>query len=163
MSAITTHCPALTHLALRWMGPSGDPVDHDHTDRPMWREQAEVLAPLLAQVGPRLRQLELFSMAAWFPSVYQLLPSWTALESLSLRIASDYLVVPVVTQTGILSHVCQLTQLRSLSMELDCRYASVEDDMNDNAAVPVHDPSSLRHLISALTALARLDLDLPHY
>lgn len=66
-------------------------------------------------------------------------------------------------QTGILSHVCQLTQLRSLSMELDCRYASVEDDMNDNAAVPVHDPSSLRHLISALTALARLDLDLPHY
>lgn len=57
-----------------------------------------MLAPLLAQVGPRLRQLELFSMAAWFPSVYQLLPSWTALESLSLRIASDYLVVPVVSE-----------------------------------------------------------------
>lgn len=115
-SAIATHCPALTHLALSWTGPDNDETDLPPADDPEWQEQAEVLVQLLRAVGPKLMQLELANVAVWVPSVTRMLASCTALESLSLNL-SEHLDVPVDSESG--SHVHAWLRICDLHFSLE--------------------------------------------
>ncbi len=97
-SAIAAHCPALTHLALRYLF-FGESI-LELSGQPVWEQQGKVLVQLLESVGPRLKQLELDTMPVWIPQACDALSSCTALESLCLRVWRYLAAVPVPSEWG---------------------------------------------------------------